>query len=53
MSLNVFFRGFLLTTFALCSLNFALILVEPLQKVRGAATADDNILLGAWVELQF
>ena len=30
-----------------------LILVEPLQEVRGAATANDNILLRAWVELEF
>lgn len=30
-----------------------LILIEPLQEVRGAATANDNILLRAWVELEF
>ena len=30
-----------------------LILVQPLQEVRGAATANNNILFRAWIELEF
>ena len=34
-------------------LNAQLIVIQPLQEVRGAATAYNNLILSGWVELYF